>query len=215
MRRLTDQQVDAIARRAGRAPGRDRGRRRPDVRVGRPAAGGGARARLRGAAHLRRSPGRAAADPRGRRRVRHRRRLRRRGPRRLPEPGDRVAWRSGGEIIAAIRAAMRQHGERLAQAGLGGDRARPLGAQGAQERAWLPRRRRARRPSCPDTVTGDHGLTLTELAPFGVIGSITPTTNPTSTIICNTIGMVAAGNSRGLQRAPRAPSAAPWRRCAS
>jgi len=47
----------------------------------------------------------------------------------------------------------------------------------------------------PDTVTGDHGLTLTEWAPFGVIGSITPTTNPTSTIICNTIGMVAAGNS--------------------
>ena len=28
-----------------------------------------------------------------------------------------------------------------------------------------------------------------------MIGSITPTTNPTSTIICNTIGMVAAGNS--------------------
>jgi acyl-CoA reductase-like NAD-dependent aldehyde dehydrogenase len=34
-----------------------------------------------------------------------------------------------------------------------------------------------------------------EYAPFGVIGAITPTTNPTSTIICNTIGMVAAGNS--------------------
>ena len=36
---------------------------------------------------------------------------------------------------------------------------------------------------------------LCEPAPFGVIGAITPTTNPTSTIICNTIGMVAAGNS--------------------
>jgi acyl-CoA reductase-like NAD-dependent aldehyde dehydrogenase len=34
-----------------------------------------------------------------------------------------------------------------------------------------------------------------EWAPFGVLGAITPTTNPTSTIICNTIGMVAAGNS--------------------
>jgi acyl-CoA reductase-like NAD-dependent aldehyde dehydrogenase len=34
-----------------------------------------------------------------------------------------------------------------------------------------------------------------EWAPFGVIGAITPTTNPTSTIICNTLGMVAAGNS--------------------
>ncbi|MDO9172995.1 MAG: aldehyde dehydrogenase EutE, partial [bacterium] len=47
----------------------------------------------------------------------------------------------------------------------------------------------------PRTWTGDRGLTLTDWAPFGVIGAITPTTNPTSTIICNTIGMVAAGNS--------------------
>ena len=47
----------------------------------------------------------------------------------------------------------------------------------------------------PTSVTGDHGLTLTEPAPFGVIGAITPCTNPTSTIICNAIGMLAAGNT--------------------
>jgi acyl-CoA reductase-like NAD-dependent aldehyde dehydrogenase len=47
----------------------------------------------------------------------------------------------------------------------------------------------------PQAVTGDNGLTLTEYAPYGVIGAITPTTNPTSTIICNTIAMVAAGNT--------------------
>ena len=47
----------------------------------------------------------------------------------------------------------------------------------------------------PRSVTGDHGLTLVEPAPFGVIGAITPCTNPTSTIICNTIGMVASGNT--------------------
>ena len=47
----------------------------------------------------------------------------------------------------------------------------------------------------PVTYTGDHGLTLVELAPYGVIGSITPTTNPSSTIINNSISMVAAGNS--------------------
>src|SRR5437016_5925550 len=35
----------------------------------------------------------------------------------------------------------------------------------------------------PNVVTGDHGLTLTEPAPFGTIAAITPTTNPTSTII--------------------------------
>ena len=47
----------------------------------------------------------------------------------------------------------------------------------------------------PVAWTGDHGLTLTDYAPYGVIGSITPTTNPTETIICNAIGMIAAGNS--------------------
>lgn len=47
----------------------------------------------------------------------------------------------------------------------------------------------------PIATSGDHGLTLIEPAPFGVIGAITPVTNPTSTIICNSIGMLAAGNS--------------------
>ena len=47
----------------------------------------------------------------------------------------------------------------------------------------------------PAVITGDHGLTLTELAPFGVIGAITPSTNPTATIINNTISMVSAGNA--------------------
>jgi len=41
----------------------------------------------------------------------------------------------------------------------------------------------------------DNGLTLVERAPYGIVGSITPSTNPTATIICNAIGMVAAGNS--------------------
>lgn len=43
--------------------------------------------------------------------------------------------------------------------------------------------------------SGDHGLALIERAPFGVIDSITPTTNPTETIINNAIGMVAGGNA--------------------
>ena len=45
-----------------------------------------------------------------------------------------------------------------------------------------------------NTYTGDDGMTLVELAPYGVIGSITPSTNPSSTVINNSIGMVAAGN---------------------
>jgi len=46
----------------------------------------------------------------------------------------------------------------------------------------------------PTAWSGDGGLTLIEYAPYGVIGSIIPSTNPTSTVICNSIGMVAAGN---------------------
>ncbi len=46
-----------------------------------------------------------------------------------------------------------------------------------------------------EAVTGDDGLTLMERSPFGVIGSITPCTNPSETIISNGIGMIAAGNS--------------------
>jgi acyl-CoA reductase-like NAD-dependent aldehyde dehydrogenase len=47
----------------------------------------------------------------------------------------------------------------------------------------------------PLAFTGDEGLTVEEGAPYGVIGSITPCTNPTETIICNGIGMIAAGNA--------------------
>ncbi len=47
----------------------------------------------------------------------------------------------------------------------------------------------------PWCQTGDDGLVLMERAPFGVICAITPCTNATETIICNAIGMLAAGNS--------------------
>lgn len=47
----------------------------------------------------------------------------------------------------------------------------------------------------PIVKTGDAGLTLIEMAPYGVIGSITPSTNPSETVICNSIGMIAGGNA--------------------
>ena len=43
--------------------------------------------------------------------------------------------------------------------------------------------------------SGDRGLTLIEMGPFGVIGAITPCTNPSETILCNTMGMLAGGNT--------------------
>lgn len=54
-------------------------------------------------------------------------------------------------------------------------------------------------PGTEDLTTiawsGDRGLTLVEQGPFGVIGAITPSTNPSETVLCNSIGMLAAGNS--------------------
>ncbi|MFH1138243.1 MAG: aldehyde dehydrogenase family protein [Pseudomonadota bacterium] len=47
----------------------------------------------------------------------------------------------------------------------------------------------------PQAVSGDHGLMLLEFGPVGVIGSLTPITNPTGTIIHNAISMIAAGNA--------------------
>ncbi|GJM40781.1 MAG: aldehyde dehydrogenase [Ardenticatenaceae bacterium] len=47
----------------------------------------------------------------------------------------------------------------------------------------------------PTAWSGDGGLTITEWAPYGIIGALTPSTNPTSTVICNAIGMIAAGNA--------------------
>lgn len=43
--------------------------------------------------------------------------------------------------------------------------------------------------------SGDKGLTLVENGAFGVIGSITPSTNPAATVACNAIGMLAGGNT--------------------
>jgi aldehyde dehydrogenase len=46
-----------------------------------------------------------------------------------------------------------------------------------------------------DAVSGDHGLTVTEYAPFGVIGAITPVTHSLPTLASNFVNMVAAGNT--------------------
>ena len=54
-------------------------------------------------------------------------------------------------------------------------------------------------PGTEDITTtawsGDRGLTLIEMGPFGVIGAITPCTNPSETVLCNTMGMLAGGNT--------------------
>lgn len=58
--------------------------------------------------------------------------------------------------------------------------------------------------------SGDDGLTLEEYAPFGVIGSVTPTTNPTETIINNGISIIAGGNSVVFNCHPSAKGVSVW-----
>ncbi len=99
-----------------------------------------------------------------------------------------------GELIAAMRKtaiAQAEHLARLAHEETGyGHVAHKL------EKNLLVARRT---PGIEDLVTnahtGDLGMMLEERAPFGVVGSITPSTNPTSTVINNAISIIAGGNA--------------------
>lgn len=54
-------------------------------------------------------------------------------------------------------------------------------------------------PGVEDLITrawsGDHGLSIEEMAPCGVIAAVLPSTHPVATMINNAISMIAAGNS--------------------
>jgi len=107
---------------------------------------------------------------------------------------DGMSLEGRQKIIASIRESMLEHAEELAR------QAQNETGLGRVEHKVIKNRLVTRKTSgtevlTPHAVTGDNGLTLTEYAPYGVIGAITPTTNPTSTIICNTIAMLSAGNS--------------------
>ena len=99
-----------------------------------------------------------------------------------------------GQIIAAMRKASLENAEVLAKL------AHEETGYGRWQHKVLKNRLAAEKtPGIEDlqavAFTGDNGMTLIEGAPFGVIGSITPSTNPTSTVINNSISMIAAGNS--------------------
>ena len=107
---------------------------------------------------------------------------------------DGMSLEGRQKIIASIREMMFEHAEELArlahhETGLG------RVADKVVKNRLVTRKTSGTEVLTPQAVTGDDGLTLTEYAPYGVIGAITPTTNPTSTIICNTIAMLSAGNS--------------------
>jgi len=97
-------------------------------------------------------------------------------------------------MVAAMRQAVQKNLERLADLAV-----QETGMGRRQDKVLKNRVAGELTPGVEDlravTFSGDHGLTLVERAPYGVVGSITPSTNPTETIISNAIGMISAGNS--------------------
>ena len=97
-------------------------------------------------------------------------------------------------IVEAMRSAMLKEGERLAYMAR-----EETGIGRAEDKVIKNRLVTTRTPGPedlePQAVTGDSGMMVTEWAPYGVIGAITPTTNPTSTIINNAIAIISAGNA--------------------
>jgi acyl-CoA reductase-like NAD-dependent aldehyde dehydrogenase len=98
------------------------------------------------------------------------------------------------EIVAAVRSTMRANAELLArmaaeETGLGRVEDK------VQKNLLVIEKTPGPEILQPLAWTGDRGLSLVERAPYGVFGVITPSTNPTSTIINNAIGLISAGNA--------------------
>ena len=60
----------------------------------------------------------------------------------------------------------------------------------------------------PDARSGDHGITLEEYTPFGVVGAVTPSTHSIPTLSGNIINIIAAGNSVVFNAHPSAAKCA-------
>lgn len=98
------------------------------------------------------------------------------------------------KVIAAIRAAGVQHAEMLARMAV---EETGMGRVADKITKNVLEAERTPGTEClsPMAITGDLGLTLIENAPWGVIASVTPSTNPAATVINNSISMIAGGNA--------------------
>ena len=98
------------------------------------------------------------------------------------------------KIISKIRKKTNENAEILANMGVS-----ETGMGNVGDKILKHRLTADKTPGTEDITTiawsGDRGLTLVEMGPFGVIGAITPATNPSETVICNSIGMIAGGNT--------------------
>ncbi len=62
----------------------------------------------------------------------------------------------------------------------------------------------------PEAETGDGGLIMYEYSPYGVIGAVGPSTNPSETVIANAIMMIAGGNTVYFGAHPGAKNITRW-----
>ncbi|MGQ9747382.1 MAG: aldehyde dehydrogenase family protein [Candidatus Caldatribacteriaceae bacterium] len=112
-------------------------------------------------------------------------------------------------IIRAIRKAVLQEVETLSQVAV-----EETGMGRVEDKVEKNRLAALKTPGVedlePGVFTDEHGMTLVERAPYGVIASIIPSTNPTSTVVNNTISMVSAGNGVVFHPHPGAKKCSCW-----
>ena len=109
------------------------------------------------------------------------------------------------KVVAAIREIGHQHNEELArmavlETGLGRVDDKMTKMTLVLDKTPGPEDLDSRRR----VWTGDHGMVLIEMAPYGVIGAITPTTNPADTVFNNAISFISAGNGAIFNAHPTA-----------
>ncbi|MFZ5469448.1 MAG: aldehyde dehydrogenase family protein [Myxococcota bacterium] len=110
------------------------------------------------------------------------------------EVWDKTPLETRDRVIEAMRETTRRHAEELARLAVEETKLGNVKDK-IQKNLLCANKTPGTEILKPVAFSGDHGLTITERAPFGVIGAITPSTNPTETIINNGIGMVAGGNA--------------------
>ena len=125
------------------------------------------------------------------------------------EEFERSSMETRHKVVAAMRAVTLKHVKELAQyaveeTGLGRVEDKITKNTLCAEKTPGPEILR------PISYSGDHGLVVIERAPFGVFGAITPTTNPTETIINNGLGMVSGGNAVVFNVHPSAKRICSW-----
>ncbi len=105
-----------------------------------------------------------------------------------------ISLEKRGHIVENIRRHALEHAERLGQMAV---TETGLGKMPDKKDKIILCARKTPGPEDlkPEAFSGDNGLTLVEPAPWGVVGAITPSTNPVATVLNNAISIISAGNS--------------------